>query len=266
MGAQDKTEQVLREIHIMLSQSEVYDKATNRVIIDKKEALMLLRQLNACIYEMMEQYEMTEQSRAAAERELRRKTEDAMRNARRMAEDVYAASVLYSDDALCRVQDIMQDVTESMKQIYEKMNQELQREMAEVRTNRTDLRGYLEDLHDMKKYEQLIDERNKEIAKQKAKDKEEIKAEQPSPYAGIKPEIKVNPEYFEKAGISLEPDMLEEILVETPEKKTETPAPEVKVNLDAEYFKWKEENGEPEADNKKAERTTLLGKILKGEK
>ena len=39
MSAQDKTEQVLREMHIMYANSEVYDKATNRVIIDKKEAL-----------------------------------------------------------------------------------------------------------------------------------------------------------------------------------------------------------------------------------
>ena len=36
MSAQDKTEQVLREMHIMYANSEVYDKATNRVIIDKK--------------------------------------------------------------------------------------------------------------------------------------------------------------------------------------------------------------------------------------
>ena len=37
MSAQDRTEQVLRDIHILFSQSEVYDRATNRVIVDKKE-------------------------------------------------------------------------------------------------------------------------------------------------------------------------------------------------------------------------------------
>lgn len=36
MSAQDKTEQVLREMHIMYANSEMYDKATNRVIIDKE--------------------------------------------------------------------------------------------------------------------------------------------------------------------------------------------------------------------------------------
>ena len=69
MSAQDKTEQVLREMHIMYANSEVYDKATNRVIIDKKEALNLLQRLNVCIYELMEEHELTQQSRDAAERQ-----------------------------------------------------------------------------------------------------------------------------------------------------------------------------------------------------
>ena len=65
MSAQDKTEQVLREMHIMYANSEVYDKATNRVIIDKKKALNLLQRLNVCIYELMEEHELTQQSRDA---------------------------------------------------------------------------------------------------------------------------------------------------------------------------------------------------------
>ena len=86
MSAQDKTEQVLREMHIMYANSEVYDKATNRVIIDKKEALNLLQRLNVCIYELMEEHELTQQSRDAAERQFRRRTESSrMRTAwRRM--------------------------------------------------------------------------------------------------------------------------------------------------------------------------------------
>ena len=69
MSAQDKTEQVLREMHIMYANSEMYDKATNRVIIDKKKALNLLQRLNVCIYELMEEHELTQQSRDAAERQ-----------------------------------------------------------------------------------------------------------------------------------------------------------------------------------------------------
>ena len=90
MSAQDKTEQVLREMHIMYANSEVYDKATNRVIIDKKEALNLLQRLNVCIYELMEEHELTQQSRDAAERQFRKKTDGIVEDANRMAEDYVA--------------------------------------------------------------------------------------------------------------------------------------------------------------------------------
>lgn len=258
MGAQDRTEQVLRDIHILFSQSEVYDKATNRVIVDKKEALQLLQRLNVCIYELMEEHEMTLQSRAAAERELKRQRDELVMDASRTAEDVYAGSVMYTDEALCRVQDIMQEAADSVKQIYEKLNADLQKEKANVHRNQSELKSHLEDLRDTNKYMRLIEDRNKEIAKEKAKAKKE-EEEQPSVYAAIKPEIKINTEYFEKAGIPLVEEEPEEI----PEEKTENVTADVKVNLDAEYFKWKEDAKEAEAEDKKVEKHTLFGKRTK---
>ncbi len=260
MSAQDKTEQVLRDIHILLSKSEVYEKETNRVIVDKKEVLNLLQRLNVCIYELMEEHEMTEQSRAAAERELRRKSEEIVLDANRMAEDVYAGSVLYTDEALRRVQDIMQDATDSVKQVYEKMNAELQKEKAAVHRDQSELKSHLEDLHDTNKYLQLIEERNKKMEKERAKAKEE--EAQPSVYAAVKPEIRINQEYFEKAGIPLEEETEEDV----PEEKQEPVTAEVKVNLDSEYFKWKEESGEAAPEEKKTEHASLFGKFRKGEK
>lgn len=260
MGAQDKTEQVLREFHILFSQSEMYDKATNRVIVDKKAAQDLLQRLNVCIYELMEEYEMTERSRAAAEREFRRKTDQIVVDASRMAEDVYAGSVLYSDEALHRVQDIMQETVDSMKQVFEKFSAELQKEKATVHRNQSELKSSLEELKDTKKYLQIIEDRNKQLAKEKAKAKDE--PEQPSPYAAIKPEIKINPEYFEKSGIPMVEDEPEQI----PEEKMEAVTPEIKLNLDAEYFKWKEDSGETAPAEKKPERTSLFGKARKNDK
>ena len=63
-----------------------------------------------------------------------------------------------------------------------------------------------------------------------------------SSYQAIKPEIRINPEYFKKAGIPLEDEEPEE---DAAEGKKEIP--EVTVDLDAEYFKWKAK----EKDNKK---------------
>ena len=236
MSAQDKTEQVLREMHIMYANSEVYDKATNRVIIDKKEALNLLQRLNVCIYELMEEHELTQQSRDAAERQFRKKTDGIVEDANRMAEDVYAGSVMYTDEALYRVQDIMQDAMDSVREICDKMNDALAQEKSNVRRDQSELKSHLEDLRDTNKYMNLIEQRNKEIAKERAK-REQEKEEATSVYASVKPEIKINEEYFEKNGIPLETEEPEE----EPEKNTGETGAEIKVNLDAEYFKWKED-------------------------
>lgn len=257
MSAQDKTEQVLRDIHILFSQSEVYDKETNRIIVDKEAALKLLKQLNISIYEMMEEQGLTKQRREAAEREWHRKSEEIIANAGHMAEDVYAGSVLYTDEALRRVQDIMQTAMDSVNEVCQKLSADLATEKANVRRDQIELRSHLEDLRDTDKYMYLIEERNREIQKEKAKEKKE---ELPSAYAAVKPEIKINAAYFEKAGIPLE----EEEAEEKPEEKTESTPAEIKVNLDAEYFRWKDETGENKTEESKSEKHSIFGKFLKG--
>ena len=93
MNANDKTEKVLREIHIMLSKAEQYKPEPSRVIINKQQMIDLLAELNKCIYAMQDEYELTEQSRNHAEREFRKKGDQIVWDASRKAEDVYAASV-----------------------------------------------------------------------------------------------------------------------------------------------------------------------------
>ena len=74
----------------------------------------------------------------------------------------------------------------------------------------------------------------------------------------MKPEIRINEAYFREHGLSLEEE-------EAPEEKTEKITAEVSVNLDSEYFKWKEReaNGERVKDAKKPERKSLFGRFGK---
>ena len=97
----------------------------------------------------------------------------------------------------------------------------------------------------------------KKIAKEKKWKEEDTES---SPYAAVKPEIKINRDYFEQQGISFE-----EPEEEQPEEKTEKAAPEISVNLDSEYFKWKEQEGkegDPE-DEKQPEKKGFFGKFMK---
>ena len=256
MSAQDLTEQVLREIHIMLARCEIYDKEAGEIIVNKKELLEHLKRLNTCIEGLMDEYELTKQGRDAAERETRKKAEEIIQDATHKAEDVYAASVLYTDEALHRVQEIMQAATDSVKQVYENMNRKLQEEKRAVQTNQSELKGHLQNLADTDKYLKIIEERNRENQRQKEKEKKE---HAPVGVTPVKPEIRINAEYFEKAGLAVEE--------EVPEEKMETVIPEINVNLDADYFRWKEEGEiEQEPENeKKSEKFSLFGKILRND-
>lgn len=73
MSPQDKVERVLKEIHVAFSKSETYNGHPDKVIIDRKQFLNLLDRLNQGIYDMMDQYEQTRQSRSNAERAFRKK-------------------------------------------------------------------------------------------------------------------------------------------------------------------------------------------------
>ena len=213
MSAQDKTEEILRQMHILLAGSEAYDSIGSKIILDKKRMLELLAELNKAIYAML---------------------------------DVYAASVMYTNEALRHVQEIMQRATDAMQEIYKDANEKLQKEKDVVRRDQSDLKGHLQNLADTDKYLNLIEDRNREIEKERAKEKGET---EPSPYSAIKPEIKINQEYFEKAGIVPENELPEEIPEDTPEEAAPKAEVDVNVNLDAEYFHWKE-GGEASGEKK----------------
>lgn len=256
MGAQDHVEKALRELHVLMSQCEVYDREKNLVIVDKKKMIAALQDLSQGVYEVMDEHEFTKNSREQAERDLKKRTEEIVLDANKKAEDVYAASVLYADETLKRVQYIMQDAAASVREIYQKMDTQLQKEKQHVQHNQSELRGTLQSLRDTDKYLQIMEERNKKMDRQRAEEKDEM----PAPVtAAPKPEIRINETYFREHGLSFEEE--EEI----PEEKTEKVTAEVNINLDSEYFKWKEreDSREDGKNGTKSGKKSLFGKIIK---
>lgn len=235
MSVQDKLERTLRDIHVMVSHGREVPGYEEYVLLYKKDMLKLLDVLKEAVSEMMDEYEVTEQSRARGEREAERRREEKVRDANRQAEDIYAASVLYTDDALGRIQDIIENAGKSMKQIMEGFGKEIEKEKKKVRSNQRELKSQLEDLKDTSKYIRIIEERNKEIARAKAKKEDKGKPEKyqrkdkPEPdFVPLSAEIKINEEYFERAGLT--PDGIPVIKEEPVYEK-----PEIKIN--EEYFR-----------------------------
>ena len=177
MGAQDNTEKVLRSLHVLLSKSEPYPKEPSKVIIDKQQVIDLLAELNTCIYQIMDEYELTIRSRDKAERDFHKKGDQIIWDASRKAEDIYAASVMYMDETLNRMQDIMQEADKKVGAIYQEIKEQMEKEEQELRTNKSELKGQLQDLVDTEKYLKIIEERNREIEKEKMEGRPEYEQE-----------------------------------------------------------------------------------------
>ena len=106
----------------------------------------------------------------------------------------------------------------------------------------------------------MIEERNKEIEKEKNEGKPEFKQEK-SIYANRQTEIKVNQDYLDKLGMSVVDETEKEVASDAEPKKQDEDDEELKqleaeirVNLDADYFQWKEDkedkSGKQENKNK----------------
>lgn len=262
MSTQDNIEKILRSLHVLLSKSEPYAKEPSKVIVDKQQMLDLLSELNKSIYDIMDEYELTKQSRDRAEREFRKKGDEIVWDASRKAEDIYAASVMYTDEALRRIQEIMRESQDSVKEIYAKMDKNLKSQEELVRSNQLELKSQLQDLVDTEKYLKLIEERNREIKREKDKGKP-VEEREPSIYANRQTEIKINQDYFDKMGISVEEEQVK-AEESTHEAETPTKAEEAKMQaqLDADYFDWKEGQGTKKSDTK--ERMERFSSVLKG--
>ena len=275
MSAQSNTEKVLRSLHVLLSKSEPYPKEPTKVIVDKQQMLDLLSELNTCIYQIMEEHEMTTRSRDKAEREFRKKSDQIIWDASRKAEDIYAASVMYMDEALNGIQDIMRQANEAVDKIYMDMDASMKKEERRIKGNQSELKSQLQDLVDTEKYLNLIEERNKELERQKNAGKP-VEKKEASIYANRQTEIKVNQEYLDKLGLSVEDEADSDIEREAAnqekdEEELKELQAEIRIDLDADYFQWKEgqdaeKSGKTKTDKEKPERIQKMWKNLTGGK
>lgn len=275
MSVQDKMEGILKEIHLQFAQGRTYEKDSTKVVVEKQKVFELLEQLNMAVYEAMDVYEVTNQKQELSERRSQKRGEEIIGKANQHADDIYAASIIYTDDALSRIQYIMEDANKSVERIFRKMNTQLSEEKEKIRENQFELKEQLRDFADTEKYLKVISElnqeREKEVKERLEKSKGKKIANVGKMYSAIQPEIKINKAYFDQVGrhydesgnLEEQEDEVSESLSritgkefaeslrkraamgEKVQEREDIPAvkeaPEVKVNTNAAYFKQKKE-------------------------
>lgn len=239
MSTQDKMERILKQIHVVLAEGEQIPAKPGKVLVDRDEVFSILEQLNVIVNDMMEEYEQTSQARELAQRRSEKKGEEMIARVTSQADDVYAASLIYTDEALAGIQRLMNDALAASRRIWSDVSENIEKEQRRVREDQMQLREQLQDFKDSNKYIAMIEECNRErekLEKEKKTGEQEKKIQNEAKHYATKakPEIKVNDSYFER--------------------KKQAEATDVKVNTDSEYFRRKKAaEAEPE-EFKKSER------------
>lgn len=199
-NAKDKTEDVLKSIHMLLSKAEFVEGSRKRIVIDKNRMMTLLGDLNDCIYALMDEYELTAESKERALREFNRKSDELVYDARKSAEDIYAASIMYTEHALNEVSDIIDKTREGMERFHTQMNEALDVNKQTLRDNQIDLKNKLNGLIDSQKYLRLVERENDRLrreAEKQAEAAEYMEDEKPK----VTAEIRINEDYFRATGL-----------------------------------------------------------------
>lgn len=159
----EKIERTLREIHLLLSKGEMYNENPDKVIISKRQMFDMLEKLNYAVVEVMDHYEATTRSKERAKKEVEAYGQKIIDAANKEAEDVYAASMLYTDGALNELYAEITDARANLRREYNKFEGEIADRLEVLRSNQNELMEQLRALSQGKKYFDLIEDYNKQL-------------------------------------------------------------------------------------------------------
>lgn len=260
MSSQDRVERTLKDIHVMFAQCKSLDGQPNQVVVDRKKFLKLLDDLSHGIYDMMEEYEHTRDSRARGEAAFQKQGQQIIDNASQKAEDIYAASVLYSAETVGEVQKLIDQAGDSMNELFRSFRRELMGEKEKLGKNELELESQLQDLADTRLYQGMLEDIRAEQRRRSEEEKsadsrersEEFRKRSQQVFNPVySANVRVNEDYFSKAGLD-SGDAEPSLNAQKPEK------PEVKINYDSPYFQRKAREEQPQ-EREEAAASPLTG-------
>jgi len=273
---QEKLEQIMRQIYLMLSNCEESAYSSEDLIVPKKRIFQLLEELNYTVYDLMEQYEGTVSARERGLAEHERRMAQIKEDAKGRAEDTYAASLLYAREMFMDMRKTTEQLCRNLRKEYNEALHNYEESLRFLQENEESTVAQMNLMLESKKYLRLIEQQNKEkemkqnLTEEEMKRREEYAAEQAELAAAEAASelnqklsapivVQVNeqpklPEGFGKKQSNKKKkyapsQTLEEITVEG--EGVVEPALPSSEELDGEYFDWREEQEGNEKQAKK---------------
>ena len=173
----EKLEQTMKKIHIYLANCKESAYSSEELIVSKKRMFSLLEDLNYAVYEVMEEYEATVAARDRGLAMVERQAADIKEDAVHRAEEVYASSLLYTQEAIAEMQNALEYTLEKTKKEYEMLMQGYQEKMMYLEQDSQEIVSQLSAMADAKTYLHIVEDIN---AKRRAMTDAERKEEEGS--------------------------------------------------------------------------------------
>lgn len=154
----DKLEQVMKKIHIYVANCKESSYSSEDIIVSRKRLLGFLEELNYAVYEVMEEYEATTAARERGQAAAERMAVDIKDDAMKRAEEIYASSLLYTQDAIADMQNALEYTYQKTKTEYESLLANYEDKMHYLQDNSQEITSQLESMADSKIYLHLIEE------------------------------------------------------------------------------------------------------------
>lgn len=160
----EELEQIMRRIHVLFAKCEPYgDERDGRIIVPKKEMFRLLEKLNYAVIRMMDEYEGTVESRERGISAYQREGERIRTAAQAGADDVYAASLIYVDNMLEELTDVVAGAKEELWEQYARMAGRLDERARSLAEDQEEIKQLLTAMAQGGKYLKIIEHENKRL-------------------------------------------------------------------------------------------------------
>ena len=168
----DKLEDIMKKIHVYLANCEESPYSEKDLIVSKERIFALLEELNYAVYGAMEDYELTESARERGLAQAEKKAADIRAEAMRRSEQVHAASLLHTQEAISDMKSALKYMQEKVRIEYELLLMNYEEKLNFLEKDSLEIISQLQTMNDAKYYLRLLED-----IKTKHQKREEVKEE-----------------------------------------------------------------------------------------
>ena len=162
MTPREKAEIAIQDIREHLAGCRQSPVDPNLILADRRDFANHIDRVEKILQDVLNEYESILEQRGELERAARRESEQIISSAESRADDVYAASIVYTDNMIGTLQTIIDDTNDSLNGVIRRFRKEMRRQKDLLKKNEIELQAELLQLKENKKYLQMIEEINEE--------------------------------------------------------------------------------------------------------